>query len=100
MRPFNIVKGEGFLCLMKELQPNFKVPGAKYLKKKTLGKYEACLATARSRLSKIDNICLTLDIWTETMNKRGFLGVTAHFLQNDEMCMLYLATRAKRKTYS
>lgn len=92
MRPFDIVEGEGLLGLMKELQLNFKVPAGKYLKKKTLEKYEVGVATARSRLSKIDTICLILDIWIETMNERGFLGVTAHFQQNGEMCMLYLAT--------
>ncbi|CAG5056557.1 unnamed protein product [Parnassius apollo] len=43
MRPFNIVEGEGFLRLVKELEPTFKVPGAKYLKKRTTEKYEACV---------------------------------------------------------
>ncbi|CAH2097223.1 unnamed protein product [Euphydryas editha] len=32
-RAFNIVEGEGFLRLMKELEPTFTVPSAKYLKK-------------------------------------------------------------------
>lgn len=68
MRPFQIVEGEGFLRLVKELEPTFKVPGRKYLKKRTSEKYEACAAICKSRLSKIDNFCLTLDIWTETMN--------------------------------
>ena len=94
MRPFNIVEGEGFLRLVKELEPTFKVPSAKYLKKRTTEKYEACVAICKSKLSKIDNFCLTLDIWTETMNEVGFMGVTIHFVENGEMCMYYLATRA------
>lgn len=59
MRPFHIVEGEGFLKLMKELEPNFKVPSSKYLKKMTTEKYEACVAICKSRLSKVDNFCLT-----------------------------------------
>ncbi|XP_029160147.1 zinc finger BED domain-containing protein 1-like [Nylanderia fulva] len=34
------------------------------------------------------------------MNERGFLGVTAHFLQNEEMCMFYLATRALNERHT
>ncbi|KAF9423686.1 hypothetical protein HW555_001012 [Spodoptera exigua] len=83
MRPFNIVEGEGFLRLVKELEPTFKVPGAKYLKKMTTEKYEACITICKSKLSKIDNFCLTLDIWTETMNEVGFMGVTIHFVENE-----------------
>ncbi|CAB3249066.1 unnamed protein product [Arctia plantaginis] len=93
MRPFNIVEGEGFLRLVKELEPTFKVPGAKYLKKMTTEKYEACITICKSKLSKIDNFCLTLDIWTETMNEVGFMGVTIHFVENGQMCMYYLATQ-------
>lgn len=100
MRPFHIVEGEGFLKLMKELEPNFKVPSSKYLKKMTTEKYEACVAICKSRLSKVDNFCLTLDIWTETMNEVGFMGVTVHFVENGEMCMYYLATRALNERHT
>ncbi|KAH9641677.1 hypothetical protein HF086_005123 [Spodoptera exigua] len=100
MRPFNIVEGEGFLRLVKELEPTFKVPGAKYLKKMTTEKYEACITICKSKLSKIDNFCLTLDIWTETMNEVGFMGVTIHFVENGQMCMYYLATRALRERHT
>lgn len=60
----------------------------------TTEKYEACVTICKSKLSKIDNYCLTLDIWTETMNEVGFMGITIHFVENDQMCMYYLATRA------
>lgn len=95
MRPFNVVEGEGFLRFMKGLAlGNFKVPGAKFLKKQTQDKYDACVAACESRLSKIDNFCITLDIWTETMNEVGFIGVILHFQENGNMCMYYFATRA------
>ncbi|CAG4980959.1 unnamed protein product [Parnassius apollo] len=100
IRPFNIVEGEGFLRLVKELETTFKVPGAKYLKKRTTEKYEACVTICKSKLSKIDNFCLTLDIWTETMNEVGLMGVTIHFVENGKMCMYYLATHALNERHT
>ena len=41
MRPFNIVEGEGFKHLMKEVAPSYKIPSASYIKKKLREKYEA-----------------------------------------------------------
>lgn len=34
-----------------------------------------------SRISNAIELCVTLDIWTETMNEKSFLGVTVHFLE-------------------
>lgn len=35
VRPFDIVEGEGFLRIVKKVEPTFKVPSLKYLKKRT-----------------------------------------------------------------
>lgn len=31
-------------------------------------------------MSEIEHFCLTMDIWSEMMTGRSFLGVTAHFI--------------------
>lgn len=36
----------------------------------------------KSKLEKTDTLCVTVDIWTDR-NMRGFLGVTAHFMEID-----------------
>lgn len=42
-------------------------------------KYEAISETFKTRLSTIEDITLTMDIWSDTLNMKSFLGVAAHF---------------------
>jgi len=46
-RPFNIVEGDGFIHLIKELEPILKLPGAKFLKKKLEERYVSRLINRR-----------------------------------------------------
>lgn len=34
------------------------------------------------------------------MNEVGFMGVTVHFVENGEMCMYYLGTRALNERHT
>ena len=38
----------------------------------------------RDLLSRTDNVALTIDIWSDR-RKRAYLGITAHFIEMDEM---------------
>uniref|UniRef100_A0A0A1WXJ9 Zinc finger BED domain-containing protein 1 n=1 Tax=Zeugodacus cucurbitae TaxID=28588 RepID=A0A0A1WXJ9_ZEUCU len=81
-KPFSTVEGKGFLQMMKELVPLFKVPSRETIKLRVDEKYEALSSIFKEYIRKCDSYCLTYDIWTETMKNQSFLGVTIHFLDN------------------
>ncbi|XP_054083093.1 zinc finger BED domain-containing protein 4-like isoform X1 [Zeugodacus cucurbitae] len=81
-KPFSTVEGKGFLQMMKELVPLFKVPSRETIKLRVDEKYEALSSIFKEYIRKCDSYCLTYDIWTETMKNHSFLGVTIHFLDN------------------
>lgn len=93
MRPFNVVEGEGFLKLMREVAPCYKVPSATHLKKLLCDKYESVKIELTKRISNAAAFCVTLDIWTETMNEKSFLGVTIHFVENITFKSANIATK-------
>lgn len=80
LRPFAVVEGVGFKRLVKLLAPSYNLPAANTFKTKMNAKYEMCALRLRNQLSKVNHICLTTDIWTDTMNERAYLGVTLHFV--------------------
>lgn len=80
-RPFAVIEGKGFKHLMHEVAPNFKIPSVKFMKKQLMLKYEAVSSLMKTRLGQSAHICLSSDVWTETMSEKSYLGVTAHFLE-------------------
>ena len=83
-QPFTVVTGRGFKRFVKTLAPLYKLPGRNTVKDKICMKYEVMSEQFKSRLKTVEHITLTTDIWTETMNTKSFLGVTAHFIQGNE----------------
>ncbi|XP_017470532.1 PREDICTED: zinc finger BED domain-containing protein 4-like [Rhagoletis zephyria] len=81
-KPFSAVEGNGFLQLMKEVVPLYKVPSRKTIKLRVDEKYEALSCIFKEHIRKCESFCLTYDVWTETMKNQSFLGVTIHFLDN------------------
>ena len=81
MRSFNTLQGEGFKRLMKEVAPLYKIPSASYIKKKLLEKYEVTAHMYKQKLHIVEHICVTTDIWTETMAEKSYIGVTFHFFE-------------------
>ncbi|CAN1847860.1 Putative AC9 transposase [Linum perenne] len=69
-----------FCC---SLQPLFKVPSRNTMKKHILTMF----GVERSRIVKeldgnIGRIAVTTDMWTATNQKRGYMAVTAHYIDN------------------
>lgn len=100
MRPFNVVEGEGFLKLIKELAPYYKVPSSTHFKKLLCDKYDILKMQFSSRISSSTELCVTLDIWTETMNEKSFLGVTIHFLEKIAISSANIATRELKSNHT
>lgn len=81
-RSFAVIEGEGFKRLIKELVPSYKIPSITTLKKTLDKKYEVTKNILQSCLLETQHICITLDVWTETMHEKSFLGVTVHYLKD------------------
>lgn len=93
-RPFDVIKGQGFKRLIRELAPSFTLPSVKFIKKHLVMNYEVISDQVKRRIAEAPNICLTMDVWTETMSERSFLGVTVHFLEGTNFVSFEISTKA------
>ncbi|XP_046735009.1 E3 SUMO-protein ligase ZBED1-like [Diprion similis] len=78
-QPFTIVENEGFRSLIKVLAPHYELPSETTLTRRVDDKYAALSTVFKAKLSNIEYVTLTTDMWSETMSMRSFLGITAHF---------------------
>lgn len=78
--PFATVEKEGFKTFMKIVAPLYKIPSRKKITSLVEEKYEFLSGMIKTQFSNIKNLCLTTDIWTDTLNTKSFLGLTAHFI--------------------
>lgn len=84
-RPFSTVEGKGFIQLMKEVCPLYKVPSRETIKIRIDDKYEAMSHLFKTYITNSASYCITYDIWTETMQNKSFIGVTIHFLDKSQL---------------
>lgn len=83
-QPYSFVEDIGFLKLMKEAQPRYKVPTRKYFQYSVLpSMYKECKAKISSLLETAEAISLTSDIWTSSINNHSFISLTGHWINND-----------------
>lgn len=83
--PYNTVEKEDFQYLMKTTVPLYKIPGRKTITSLMQQKYELLSNIMKDKLNTIDHLCLTTDIWTDTLNTKSYLGVTAHFTSGGKL---------------
>ncbi|XP_039287793.1 E3 SUMO-protein ligase ZBED1-like [Nilaparvata lugens] len=100
MRPFQVIEGKGFKRLMKELAPGYKIPSVKYIKKRLAEKFESCSTKFKELLCSVNSLCLTTDIWTETMSEKSYLGVTVHFFKDTKAINLNLAVKELKLSHT
>lgn len=79
--PFRVVEGAGFVEMMKEAQPRFKIPNRKKIASLVWDLYAAEVAKIKSIIGD-QRISITTDIWTSIQNI-NYMVITAHFLDND-----------------
>lgn len=82
--PFSTVEKEGFRVFMRSALPLYKIPCRTTVTSLIKEKYELLSDIMKTRLSKVRYLSLTTDIWTDPLNTKSFLGVTAHYLCNEE----------------
>ncbi|CAN1125876.1 Putative AC9 transposase [Linum perenne] len=81
--PLDMVDHLYFKRFCCSLQPLFKVPTRNTMRKEIYCMYRA----ERSRIMKEmegtkSRIAITTDMWTATNQKRGYMAVTAHYIDN------------------
>lgn len=78
--PLSITEKSGFKYFIHKLAPMYKVPSRKTVTYLIKNKYDVLSTIIKNKLSLSENITLTADIWTDIVNTKSFLGMTAHFL--------------------
>ncbi|XP_066583336.1 E3 SUMO-protein ligase ZBED1-like isoform X2 [Prorops nasuta] len=81
--PLQTVEKEGFKVFVNSLVPLYKIPSRCTMTRLMEEKYNILSNLIKVQLSNVDNISLTTDIWTEPLNTKSFLGLTAHFIKKD-----------------
>ncbi|XP_071056773.1 E3 SUMO-protein ligase ZBED1-like [Onthophagus taurus] len=85
MQPFSIVESEGFRQLMKLVVPQYKIPSRQTLTRRLDAKYDSLESVVKVKLSFVDSVAITTDIWSDTMQIRSFLGITVHYASDGKM---------------
>ncbi|KAF2882058.1 hypothetical protein ILUMI_24106 [Ignelater luminosus] len=78
------------LIYMIFIAPHYKLPSKTTLTRWVDDKYAALSTVFKEKLSNIENLTLTTDMWSETMSMRSFLGITAHFGVGNELLSITL----------
>ncbi|XP_077272750.1 E3 SUMO-protein ligase ZBED1-like isoform X2 [Temnothorax americanus] len=82
--PLSTVEKEGFQKFMQTVSRLYKIPCRTTITTLMEGKYEFLSDMIKTRLSEVRNLSLTTDIWTDTLNTKSFLGVTAHYVNSEQ----------------
>lgn len=88
--PFNFVEHEGFQAFMRLAVPGYKIPGRTKMTSILDSKYLVLKDITIKKFEGATWISLTGDLWTDPLNNKSYLGLTAHFLDNDKIVTIYL----------
>lgn len=80
--PLSTVEKEGFQTFMKCVAPLYSIPSRKKVTSLIEEKYTYLSSLIKEQLSKVEHIALTTDIWTDILNTKSYIGVTAHYHEN------------------
>lgn len=71
---------------MKEIAPLYNVPTRNTIKSRIQEKYDVVSLNFKNVLKEVDDITITMDIWSEMMTTKSFLGFTVHFIHSTKLC--------------
>ncbi|XP_053385865.1 zinc finger BED domain-containing protein 4-like [Mercenaria mercenaria] len=91
--PLSTVDSQYFKCFVASLDPKFQVPSRRHLSSKVIHEKARLISnTVKSQQKRAENICLTIDLWSNRSMK-GFLGITAHYILDWEMKSAMMACK-------
>ena len=81
--PLSIVDHYGFRKFVSALQPLFKIGTRNTIRKGIMDCYDSEKRKARMFLQKLNcRVAITTDLWTTDNQKRGYMAVTGHFIDD------------------
>ena len=82
--PLSIVDHIGFRRYSASLQPLFQVPCRNTIKKEILKVYECERSSLLKLIERLEGrVAITSDMWTSSNQKRGYMAVTAHYIDGN-----------------
>lgn len=93
LQPLSVVEQQGFKTLVHHLQPQVSVMSRGTAKNKVEKATQEMKNNLKAAMSEVEFIATTTDCWTA--HRRGFIGVTAHWIQPEtlERCSAALACK-------
>ena len=91
LQPFSIVEDVGFVRLIQQLEPRYKLPSRRYITESVIPHISMGMTTVvRRMITDVDYISLTADIWSTEISNDSLLSLTAHWVTNDfeKRCVL------------
>ncbi|CAN1759757.1 Putative AC9 transposase [Linum perenne] len=82
--PLSIVEHYYTRNFLRGLQPQFRVSCRTTIRKEILNMYEVERVKVNKRIDgNIGRIAITTDMWAATTQKKGYMSVTAHYIDNN-----------------
>ncbi|KAH7663286.1 Ribonuclease H-like protein [Dioscorea alata] len=82
--PISMVEHHGFKKYSANLQPLFKIPSRNTIKKDIMKMYANEKSKIIDLLKKnLSKVAITTDMWTASNQKKGFMAITGHFIDNN-----------------
>ena len=100
-RPMSIVEDEGFLKLIKYLNPRYEMIARSTIRDKRLpSMYMKQKGQLKKELSEVQSVSVTTDSWTSNATE-SYTTITAHYIDGDwKQKSKVLSTRSEGKTHT
>ncbi|CAG8761587.1 27591_t:CDS:2, partial [Dentiscutata erythropus] len=84
LQPFTIIDNSYFWSFIKFLCPRYTIPKRHQIKDLVMDEFNYRQPKIIDKLSNIPEKCLlTADIWSSTVNREAFLGLTVHYIDSN-----------------
>ncbi len=83
LMPFSTVEMPSFQRLVKGLQPNRSVMCRETVTKRIYEKASLIKKNVKDAMAKVQQVATTIDCWTA--RRRSYIGVTAHWIDNETL---------------
>uniref|UniRef100_A0ABD2W1A3 BED-type domain-containing protein n=1 Tax=Trichogramma kaykai TaxID=54128 RepID=A0ABD2W1A3_9HYME len=98
--PVHIVDKESLRDFIRSLNAHYAPPGRKKMTELIEKKYAYLSAKLKNTLSALDAVSITTDIWTDTLNTQSYLGLSAHFTEDNEFKTAMIGVHALNNSHT
>ena len=94
--PLSLVEDEGFICLLKELEPRYSLPSRRYFTDNVLTKlFESLRDTVVQMITGVKYLSFTTGIWSTCVSNESLISLTAHWITNTFECRAAMLNAAQ-----